>query len=97
MSLVRVSRKGSPTVPGSSMVNLAGVETLVQSPASRMVTRETPAAKAVEAATPQREPRDMCLSNTENFPYPRRNGFSTDMPMLPIVTPQKKRSHLRSI
>ena len=24
-----------------------------------MVTRETPAAKAAEAATPQREPRDM--------------------------------------
>ena len=38
----------------------------------------------------------MCFSNTKNFPYPRRNGFSTDRPMLTIVT-QKQRSHMRSI
>ena len=44
----------------------------------------------------ERSQRHMCLSNMENFPYPRRNGFSTDRLMLPIVT-QKKRSHLRSI
>ena len=36
------------------------IETLVQSPACRMVTRETPAAKAAEAASPQREARDIC-------------------------------------
>ena len=42
------------------------------------------------------EPGDMCFGNTKNFPYPWRNGFSTDRPMLPIVT-QKKKSHMRSI
>ena len=61
-----------------------------------MDTRETPAAKVAEAAAPQREPGDMCFSNTKNFPYPRRNGFSTDQPVLPIVT-QKKRSQMQSI
>ena len=30
-----------------------------------MVTRETPATKAVEAATPWREPRDICASTTQ--------------------------------
>ena len=29
-----------------------------------MVTRETPAAKAAESATPQREPRDICALAT---------------------------------
>ena len=38
----------------------------------------------------------MCFSNTKNFLYPRRNGFSTDRPVLPIVT-QKMRSHMWSI
>ena len=38
----------------------------------------------------------MCFSNTENFPYPRRNGISTDRPVLPIVTP-KQRGHMQSI
>ena len=52
--------------------------------------------EAAEAATTQRELGDMCLSNTKHFPYPRRNSFSTDRPILPIVTP-KKRSHTRSI
>ena len=32
----------------------------------------------------------MCFSNTENFPYPRRNGFSTDQPVLPIVILDKR-------
>ena len=45
---------------------------------------------------PERAWRHMCLSNTKNFPYPRRNGFSTDRQMLPIVT-QKKRSYTSSI
>ena len=35
---------------------LAGIETLTQSPAHRMDTRETPAAKAVEAAAPRENP-----------------------------------------
>ena len=30
-----------------------------------MVTRETPAAKAAETATPQREPRDICALATQ--------------------------------
>ena len=38
----------------------------------------------------------VCFSNTKNLSYPRRNGFSTDRPVLPIVT-QKKRSHTWSI
>ena len=38
----------------------------------------------------------MCFSNAENFPYPRRNGFSIDRPVLPIVT-QKEREHMQSI
>ena len=48
---------------------------------------------AAKAAAPQGEPREMCFSNTENFPYPRKNGFSTDWPVLPIVT-QKERGHM---
>ena len=55
--------------------------------------QETPAATA---AAPQREPGDMCFSNTKNFPYPRRNGFCTDRPVLPIVA-QKKESYMQSI
>ena len=62
-----------------------------------MDTRETPAAKAAEAAASQREPkRYVCFSNTENFPYPRRNGFSTDQSVLPIITP-KQRGQMQSI
>ena len=38
----------------------------------------------------------MCFSSMKNFPYPRRNGFSTDRRVLPIVT-QKKRSHMQPI
>ena len=37
-------------------------------------------------STLERTQRDMYLSNAENFPYPSRNGFSTDWPALPIVT-----------
>ena len=44
---------------------LAGVETLVQSPACTMDTRETPATKAEEAAAPQREPRIICALATQ--------------------------------
>ena len=49
----------------------------------------TPAAKVAEAAAPQRELTDMYLSNTENFPFPRRNDFSTDQPVLPF-SPQNR-------
>ena len=69
---------------------LAGVETLDQSPTCMIDTMETPAAKAADAAAPQTEPTDMCFDNTDNFPYPRRDSFSTDWPELPIVT-QKQR------
>ena len=62
-----------------------------------MDTRETPAAKATEAAAPpERTQRHMCFSNIENFPYPGRNVFSTDWPVLPIVI-QKQRDHTWSI
>ena len=56
-----------------------------------MDTRETPSAKAAEAAAPpERIWRHMCFSNTKNFPYSGRNGFSTDRPVLPIIA-QKNR------
>ena len=45
---------------------------------------------------PPRESLEMCAFTTQkNFPYLRRNGFSTDRPVLPISTqiPQKKKSH----
>ena len=61
-----------------------------------MNTKETPTAKASKAAAPLREPRDMCFSNRENFPYLRWNGFSTDWPVLPIVSP-KQTGHMWSI
>ena len=54
-----------------------GVETRALSSACRMDTREIPAVKAADAAAPQRVLRDMCLSNFLNFPYPKRNYFST--------------------
>ena len=38
----------------------------------------------------------MYFSNTENFPYPRKNGFSTHWLVLHIVT-QKERGHPQSI
>ena len=41
--------------------------------------------------TPGRTQRHMYFINTENFPYPRRNGFSTDWPVLPIVTLKRLR------
>ena len=61
-----------------------------------MDASKTPADKAAEAAVPWRELRDLCALATENFPYPRRNGFSTDQPVLPIVT-QKERDKIWSI
>ena len=66
------------------------LETLAQSPTCRMDTRETPSTKAAEAAAPQREPGDICALATKNFPYPRRNGFSTDWLVLPIVTQKRE-------
>ena len=61
-----------------------------------MDTRETPAAKAAEAAAPKRTWRHMYFSNTKNFLYPRRNDFSTDRPCAAYCYP-KKRSHMWSI
>ena len=43
----------------------AGVDTLAQLPACRMVTREALAAMAAEAATPQTEPREICALATQ--------------------------------
>ena len=54
-----------------------------------MDTRETPATKAAKAAAPQREPGVICALATQNFPYPR-SGFSTDRPVLPIVTQKRE-------
>ena len=65
---------------------LAGIKTLVQSTIHSMPTRETPAPKAPEAASPWREPRDICFNDTKNFPYPRRNTYSTDWSVMPIAT-----------
>ena len=38
------------------------METLAQSPAGRMVTKETPAPKAMDTAAPQRVPGYICAS-----------------------------------
>ena len=46
---------------------LASVETLAQSPDCRIVTRETPAAKAAEGTTPQKEPNDICALATQRI------------------------------
>ena len=48
-----------------------------------MDTREAPAAKA---AAPQREPRDIWVLATQQLSLPKKNGFSTDRPILPVVT-----------
>ena len=56
----------------------------------QMVTRETPAAKATEAATPHREPGDICALATPRLSLPKKNGFSTDRPMLSIVTQKRE-------
>ena len=59
-----------------------------------MDTRGTLAAKAAEtAATPERAQGHMCLSNMKNLPHPGRNGFSTDRPVLPIVTQKGEVTH----
>ena len=55
--------------------------------------QETP---APEAAVPWREPGDMCFSYIENFPYARRNGFSTDRLVLPTVTHNEGVTHDQS-
>ena len=56
-----------------------------------MDTRETLAAKAAEAAVPpERTWRHVCFSKTKNFPYPRRNGFSTDRHVMHILTQKSK-------
>ena len=41
-------------------------------------------------STPKRTWRHMCFSNTEKFPYPRRNDFYTDWPVLAIVTQEQR-------
>ena len=64
-----------------------------QSLAPRMDTRETPACDAADATALQRTWRHMCLSNKENFPYPRRDVCSTDWSMLPIITQKTEMSH----
>ena len=66
------------------------IEILAQSPTCRMDTRETPAAKAVAL---QREPRDICVLATESFPYPRRNAFSTDWPVLLLLPREREVTH----
>ena len=69
-------------------------------PPAGMVTREMPAAKAAEAATPQRNPRDICaLTKPRTFLTQEEMVFSTDRLMLSIVTQKKEKSlkiHLTS-
>ena len=48
------------------------IETLDQSPACRMDTREMPAAKATEAAGPQREPTDISALATQRTSLPKK-------------------------
>ena len=39
---------------------------------------------------PERSQRHMYMSSTENFPHPRRNGYSTDWLALPIITQEQR-------
>ena len=74
-----------------------GVETLAQSPASRMDTRETPANKAADTAVPWRVPGDICaLAMPKTFCPQEEMVFGTDRHGLPFVTP-KQTVHMRSI
>ena len=50
----------------------ASVETLAQSPACRMVTRETPAAKAAEAATPRESLETYVLEQHKELSLPKK-------------------------
>ena len=50
-----------------------------------------------KVAVPQREPRDMCFKQCRNFPYPRRNDFSTDWPVLSIIVSHKQRCYMQFI
>ena len=43
---------------------LAGVETIIKSPACRMDTWETPATKATDTALPPRVPGEVCIFTT---------------------------------
>ena len=54
-----------------------------------MVTRETPAAKAAEAAPPQKEPRDTCaLATIESF------LTQEEMVLVQTGQTQKQKSHM---
>ena len=75
---------------------LSHVETLAHSPACRMDTRETPAAKAAEAATPQRESGDICILATQRI-FLTQQEMVLAQPGLCCPLLPKKRSHTQSI
>ena len=64
-----------------------------------MVTRETPAAKAAEAATPWREPRDICALATPRTFHTQEEMVLAQTGRCCLLLPKKKKSleiHLAS-
>ena len=58
-----------------------------------MDTRETPAAKAAEAATPQREPGDICALATQRTFFTREEMVLAQTSLCCLSLPKKERSH----
>ena len=59
-----------------------------------MVNRETPAAKAVEAADPQREPGDICALVTERTFLTQEEMVLAQTGLCCLLLPQKRKSHV---
>ena len=57
-----------------------------------MVTRETPAAKAAEAATPQREPRDTCALATPRTFLTKEEMVLAQTGRCCLLLPKKEKS-----
>ena len=64
------------------------------SPACRMDTRETPAAKAVEAAAPWREPGDTCTVATERTFLTQEEMVLAQTGLYCLLLPKKEKSHM---
>ena len=74
----------------------AGVESLAQSPACRMDTKEMPDTKVAYTAAPQRVLKDVCaFAILKNFPHPGRNNLGTYGHVLPIVTQKKNKEYIQ--
>ena len=59
-----------------------------------MDTRETPAAKAVEAVTPQREPRDICALATQRTFLTQEEMVLAQTGQCCLLLPKTEKSHV---